>query len=99
MCPDGVSLFTRAHLLFVGGGIPAQSKVSGHASHMHEDGCRLCIYAARYLDHRYIYPPVSRGEPLVNGKRKPLIASYRSITDFSTRDEGHGLVQPTPFSK
>lgn len=99
LCQEGASLFARAHLLFVGGDIPAQSKVSGHALHTHEYGCRLCVYAAKYLKHRYTYPPVSRDEPLANGKRKPLRARYRTITDFATGDKDHGLQQPTPFAK
>lgn len=98
ICPGGVSLFARAHLLFVGGDIPAQTKVSRHASHMHKHGCRCCIYAARYMDHRYIYPPVSSNERLANGKRKPLIAPYRTISDFTIGDEERGLQQPTPFA-
>ncbi|ORY94091.1 hypothetical protein BCR43DRAFT_417898, partial [Syncephalastrum racemosum] len=69
-CADGF-VTAQAHLAFVGGDIPAQSKAAGHSGHTHGFGCRFCLQQGCYVDGRYTYPPVKAEEPIPQYRAQP----------------------------
>ena len=67
LCKTGINVNTefgilnvKAHLLFVGGDIPASAKISGQASHRHYHGCRHCNIEGVYFQNRMIFLPTHR---------------------------------------
>ncbi|ORY97169.1 hypothetical protein BCR43DRAFT_413758, partial [Syncephalastrum racemosum] len=87
-CADGF-VTAQAHLAFVGGDIPAQSKAAGHSGHTHGFGCRFCLQQGCYVDGRYTYPPVKAEEP---------IPQYRAVDSFKTINEQYAQKMVSPFS-
>ncbi|KAG2211406.1 hypothetical protein INT45_006023 [Circinella minor] len=54
---DSGDVMLKAHLLFIGGDIPAMAKMTGHAGHTHYHGCRFCMIHRGFQERRMTFPP------------------------------------------
>ena len=69
LCKDGMIVKTDtcdiklcAHLLFIGGDIPAVAKIAGVGYHTSYHGCRFCTILGVYQGTQMTFPPVSKND-------------------------------------